>query len=117
MAKYFPRQLLYRLRNEIPLQRLIVDHLNWPHHRRDHRFCFLCPSCNDFLTAINPRTNLGRCFQCEQNFNTIDLVMLITRCDFVQAVEFLSDLLPPSAPPASPSPSTPPKTDPAVLKM
>jgi hypothetical protein len=34
MAKYFPRQLLYRLRNEIPLQRLIVDHLNWPHHRK-----------------------------------------------------------------------------------
>lgn len=109
MPKYFPRQLLYRLRNQIPLPRLIADHLNWPHHRRDGRFCFLCPSCNEFLTATNPRTNLGRCFRCEQNFNPIDLVMLTTGRDFVEAVEFLTTLLPPSSPSTSSFPSTPPK--------
>ena len=39
MPKYFPRQLLYRLRNEIPLERVIAEHLNWPGKRREGRFC------------------------------------------------------------------------------
>ena len=88
MAKFFSRQLLYRLRNEIPVQRLLND-LDWPHKQRDERFCFLCPQCGEFLTAINPRTNLGRCFACETNFNPIDLVMLIKDSDFITAVQFL----------------------------
>ena len=78
MSKYFPRALLYRLRNEIPLQRIIADHLNWPCKRREGRFCFVCPRCGESLTAVNPRTNLGRCFRCEENFNAIDFVMLAT---------------------------------------
>ncbi|MCA9266747.1 MAG: hypothetical protein KDA60_22970, partial [Planctomycetales bacterium] len=53
------------------------------------RFCFLCPQCNEFLTATNPSTNLGRCFHCETNFNTIDLVMATQECDFVAAVQYL----------------------------
>ena len=78
MSKYFPRELLYRLRNEIPLQRVVADHLNWPCKRREGRFCFVCPRCGESLTAVNPRTNLGRCFRCEENFNAIDFVMLAT---------------------------------------
>jgi DNA primase len=105
MSKYFTRQLLYRLRNHIPLTHLIAEHLSWPHKERDGRFRFLCPSCGEFLTAINPRTNLGRCFRCEQNFNPIDFVMLATHRDFVEAVEFLTPLLPPepSSAPSAPS--------------
>jgi DNA primase len=110
MPKYFPRHLLYRLRNEIPLERVIADHLNWPCKRRDHpsggarRFCFVCPRCGESQSAVNPRTNLGRCFRCEENFNAIDFVMLATGRDFVAAVEFLTDFLPaqPSALPTSP---------------
>jgi DNA primase len=54
---------------------------------------------------VNPRTNLGRCFRCEENFNTIDFVMLATQRDFVDAVHFLTDILParPSTPPAVPA--------------
>jgi len=104
MSKYFPRHLLYRLRNEIPLERVIIDHLNWPSKRREGRFCFVCPRCGESLTAVNSRTNLGRCFRCEENFNAIDFVMLATCRDFVAAVEFLTDFLPaqPSALPTSP---------------
>jgi len=104
MPKYFPRRLLYRLRNEIPLERVIADHLNWPCKRRKGRFCFVCPRCGESLTAVNPRTNLGRCFRCEENFNAIDFVMLATGRDFVAAVEFLTDFLPtqPSTLPTSP---------------
>ena len=88
MGKYFPRQLLYRLRNEIPVANLLVR-LGWPHKQREGRFVFLCPACGEFLTATNPRTNLGRCFACERNFNPIDLVMSIEKVDFVTAVHWL----------------------------
>ncbi|MEK7994258.1 MAG: hypothetical protein AAB403_10680 [Planctomycetota bacterium] len=92
MAKCFSPQLLYRLRNEIPVPRLLTQ-LEWPRKQRDGRFCFLCPRCNEFLTAINPRTNLARCFHCQTNFNPIDLVMWIKGCDFVVAVHFLETQL------------------------
>ncbi len=103
MSKYFPRQLLFRLRNEIPLDRVITEHLHWPCKCREGRFVFVCPRCNESLTAVNPRTNLGCCFRCEENFNAIDFVMLATGRDFVDAVHFLTDLLPakPCTPPAS----------------
>jgi DNA primase len=105
MPKYFPRQLLFRMRNEIPLERVIAEHLNWPSKRREGRFSFVCPRCGESLTAVNPQTNLGRCFRCEENFNAIDFVMLATGRDFVESVHFLTDLLPAqsSAPPASPA--------------
>ena len=105
MPKYFPRELLYRLRNGIPLERVIAEHLNWPSKRREGRFCFVCPRCGESLTAVHPRTNLGRCFRCEENFNAIDFVMLATQRDFVEAVHFLTDLLPPrrSTLPAAPA--------------
>jgi hypothetical protein len=44
-------------------------------------FRFLCPLCNGFDTAVNPKTNLARCFRCEKNFNTIDLVMFLQSID------------------------------------
>ena len=93
MGKYFTRQLLYRLRNEIPVADLLVR-LGWPHKQREGHFVFLCPACGEFLTATNPRTNLGRCFACERNLNTIDLVMLIEGVDFVTAVHTLEPELP-----------------------
>ena len=93
MGKYFTRQLLYRVRNEIPVADLLVR-LQWPHTQREGRFVFLCPACGEFLTATNPRTNLGRCFACERNFNPIDLVILIENVDFVTAVHRLESHLP-----------------------
>lgn len=93
MRKYFPRPLLYRLRNEILVTDLLTQ-MKWPHKQREGRFVFLCPACKEFLTATNPRTNLGRCFACERNFNPIDLVMLIDEVDFVTAVHTLEPQLP-----------------------
>jgi len=96
MGKYFTRELLYRMRNEISIPGLLTR-LDWPHKRREGRFVFLCPQCGEFLTAINSRTNLGRCFACERNFNPIDLVMVIQGVDFVTAVHYLEPHLPSSA--------------------
>jgi len=96
MAKFFTRQELYKLRNSIPLAD-VLSILEWPHKLRDGRVCFGCPQCSESLTAINQRTNLGRCFRCEINFNPIDLVMLINDCDFVAAVHFLQRQFPESS--------------------
>ena len=98
MGKHFSRQLLYRLRNEIPVADLLVR-LQWPHKQREGRFVFLCPACGEYLAAINPRANLGRCFACQRNFNPIDLMMLIQEVDFVTAVHTLeTHLLPTTSP-------------------
>ena len=96
MAKFFTQHELYKLRNSIPLAN-VLSILKWPHKMRDGRVCFVCPQCSESLTAINQRTNLGRCFRCEINFNPIDLVMLINDYGFVDAVHFLQEQFPESS--------------------
>ena len=71
---------------------LIKEVLNIPCKSRQGRFSFLCPLCKQFDTSINYKTNLARCFACEKNFNTIDLVMAIRQSDFVDSVRFLKKL-------------------------
>ncbi len=90
-TRRFSSEELYNLRNDIPVDALIKNALNIPWRNRQACFRFLCPRCNEFNTAVNPATNLARCFRCEKNFNTIDLVMLITQSDFVKSIRFLKD--------------------------
>ena len=84
------------MRKVLSIAELIADHLDWPSKLREGRFVFVCPRCGETLSGVNPKTNLSRCFRCEENFNTIDFVMLATKRDFVEAVEFLNELLPAS---------------------
>ena len=86
-------EFLRRMRNEIPMDWLI-QHLGWPNKRRDGQFVFLCPCCQESVSDVNRSTNLGRCFRCETNFNPIDFVIATKDLDFLQAVEFLTPLLP-----------------------
>ena len=101
---------LRRLRNEIPVAALIADVLRLEYRHSEGHWRFLCPLCQGFHTAVNPRTNLARCFDCQKNFNPIDLVLTVKHCDFHQAVAFLDPLLPDDeddedpSPPASPPP-------------
>jgi hypothetical protein len=88
----FSSSQLYALRNEINVQMLIEKTLHIPCRVTKGCFRFLCPLCNGFDSAVNPKTNLARCFRCEKNFNTIDLVMLIRHSDFVQSVKFLQSM-------------------------
>jgi len=88
-AKRFSSEQLYSLRNDIPIERLIKDALGIPWRNTEGCFRFLCPLCNGFNTAVNPATNLARCFCCEKNFNAIDLVMLINQSDFVNSIRLL----------------------------
>ena len=96
MPRYFSDELLRRLRNDIPLAS-VMKLLEWPHKQRDKQVAFLCPRCQEYLSAINPRTNLGRCFHCKTNFNPIDFTMAARDYDFVEAVHYLLSQLEPSA--------------------
>jgi hypothetical protein len=79
---------LSMLRNQVNIDqvidRLMIDTRQCKDLRR-----FRCPLCDRFHTATNSTTNLGRCFECQKNFNPIDLVMAATAYDFIGTVEFL----------------------------
>lgn len=92
MTRRFAPEQLYVLRNDIPIDRLIERHLSIPWRRSDKRFRFACPLCNEFKTSILTEKNLARCFQCEQNFNTIDLVIHCMGVEFVKAVKKLQKI-------------------------
>jgi DNA primase len=100
MKARFSSRELFDLRNKIPVDMLIRDHLQVPSKIRDGFFRFLCPICNEFQTAVNPNTNLARCFRCEKNFNTIDLVMAVRGYGFKDSVLFLQNLSMPQTVPA-----------------
>lgn len=91
--KRFTRQQLYCLRNELPIDILMEKQLKMSCRIADGRFRFLCPLCGEFNTAVNRQTNLARCFGCGKNFNTIDLVMLIRKVDFVTGIGYLKAFL------------------------
>ena len=88
MGQNFTKETLRRLRNEVLITQTIQV-LDVPAKTRDGYLRFLCPLCNEFMTACHPKTNLGRCFRCERNFNPIDLVMVVNGLCFQEAVQFL----------------------------
>ncbi len=96
MRQLFTGDELFKLRNLIPINKLIEE-LNLPSKDSEGYFRFLCPLCNEFQTATNPKTNLARCFRCETNFNPIDLVMTVKGIGFVETVKYLKPFLPDSA--------------------
>jgi predicted RNA-binding Zn-ribbon protein involved in translation (DUF1610 family) len=91
MTRRFSSEFLRSLRNEFPIAR-VLEVLDLPVKISDGYARFRCPRCGEFNTATRRETNLARCFRCEENFNPIDLVMLVRRLNFIDAVEFLIDL-------------------------
>ena len=71
----------------------LVPLLNLPHKHREGFLRFQCPSCSEMNSAINPRTNLARCFTCQKNFNTIELTMAVEKLSFTRAVYTLLPLI------------------------
>ncbi len=91
MSQYYPADFLRMLRNDIPIDEVIVDLLNLEVQKDRKTIRFRCPLCCNFHTATNHKTNLARCFDCEKNFNPIDMVITVGNCGFVDAVKFLKD--------------------------
>jgi len=93
MKRRFSAEELFELRNSIPINTVIKELLALPSKTSEGLFRFLCPICNEFQTATNPRTNLARCFLCRKNFNPIDLVMLVKKAGFIESVTYLKGAL------------------------
>lgn len=102
----YSKSELRRLRNEVPIDFVIGRVLRIPSKLSEGYFRFLCPLCEEFNTATNPRTNLARCFRCRRNFNPIDILMLARGATFRQAVAELRKFHnPPRRSPARPADS------------
>jgi len=93
MPKRYSKELLKVLRNQIPIAILITDLLKLGNKVSEGYFRFLCPICSGFDTATSQKTNLARCFHCEKNFNPIDMVMAVKKVGFIDAVEYLNEIL------------------------
>ena len=81
---------LRRLSNEVDID-LVINRLRLERRESKNFLRFRCPVCHGFHTATNAKTNLARCFDCQRNFNHIDMVMAATARSFVQTVEFLKN--------------------------
>ena len=88
----FSKQQLYQLRNQIPIKTLINDTLGVT-SIFNGVWRFQCPVCHQFNTATKQKTNLARCFDCQKNFNTIDMVIYVKKLDFKDSIHFLLPLL------------------------
>jgi len=93
MSETLSKNHLRELRNRIEMIPLITEGLELVWKTQEGHFRFLCPLCHDFDTAVNPTTNLARCFRCQRNFNPIDMVMTVKHYSFMQTVRYLQPLL------------------------
>lgn len=89
MNAHYCSGFLKKIRNQIPIEKVITAILNMDIQYTPKWLRFRCPRCHCFHTATNPKTNLARCFDCQKNYNPIDLVMIVGKCDFIEAVEYL----------------------------
>jgi len=93
MKKRLSSDELFAVRNGIPIDHLVERVLLLPCRTTDGILRFLCTLCGEFQTATKASTNLARCFRCQRNFNSIDLVMLARKATFQESVAFLQMLL------------------------
>jgi hypothetical protein len=91
MTTYYPADFLREIRNQIPIEKVIVSLLNMEVRHTSKLLRFRCPCCYNFHTATNRNTNMARCFDCSKNYNPIDLVMSVCKCSFLDAVEYLKE--------------------------
>lgn len=87
MKRRFSRQELFAIRNDIPINTVIEKII--PSRFSEGYFRFVCPICNEYRTSTDPKTNLARCYRCELNYNTIEIVKYSKGLNFVEAVYYL----------------------------
>ncbi len=98
MTRRFSPQELTFLRNRVPITHVIKTLLDLPTRSTNGKLSFACPLCGGFDTSINAAHNLGRCFECRQNFNPIELVMHQRQIGFVDSVRWLKNRIEPTPP-------------------
>lgn len=94
MERRFSADQLQAVRNVISIRFVIENILEIPSKEVEGVFRFVCPCCQESQTAVNPATNLSRCFLCKKNFNAIEIYMADRHAGFVEAVKALLPFLP-----------------------
>lgn len=89
MPNYYPPSLIRKIRNEVPINKVITQLLHLEVKKTNDLLRFKCPLCSRFHTATSLKNNLARCFDCEANFNPIDIVITVTSLPFTQTIEVL----------------------------
>ncbi len=92
--KRFSKEELFILRNKIEINKLIHEILKVPSKVSNGCIRFRCPACFNYNTSTKSDTNLARCFLCEMNLNTIEMVMAVKKTDFYPSAQFLQSYLP-----------------------
>ncbi len=82
---------LRAFRNDLSTREVLFA-LRIPWKMDDMKLRFVCPDCKSLDASLHPTVNMGRCFACRRNYNTIDLVMSQRKCGFKTAVEWLRAL-------------------------
>ena len=84
------KDLLRDIRNDLPMKLTIVRlREHGPISKQaDGYFRFQCAGCGELRAMVNPKNNLAHCFNCGENFNNIDL-MILQGHDFLPAVDIL----------------------------
>ena len=91
MSHRVSSEILRILRNDVDMTSIIYA-LEIPWRFDDMKLRFICPQCRGLDTSVHPKVNLGRCFGCNRNFNTIDLVMVCKNYPFRKALDWLMTL-------------------------
>ena len=86
-AKINSGEIVY-MRNKMPIQ-TVLHALMIPWKKDDQLLRFACPVCKGMHTSLHPSENLGRCFDCNKNFNPIDLVCAQKKDKFRSAIFWL----------------------------
>lgn len=87
----YTRQQLFVLRNHIPIDR-VIETLDIHNAIHDGQYRFNCPVCHQMNTGISRKINQARCFDCEKNYNTIDLVIEVLGLRFLESAAYLEKL-------------------------
>lgn len=95
MTRRFSSGELRFLRNRVPIDRVVETLFDAPIQNKSGKRLFVCPICGGLDTSIHAAHNLVRCFSCQRNFNTIELVMHKMKIGFVDSVKWLQNRMPP----------------------
>jgi len=87
----YTRQQLFALRNHIPIDK-VIESLGIHNAIHDGQYRFSCPVCHQMDTGILRKKNIVRCFTCEKQYNTIDLVLKVLGLGFLESAAYLEEI-------------------------
>lgn len=93
MSNRLSKEHLQKLRKDIPVLRVVRELLGVPSAVVENTLRFECPLCRQLHIVIQQESNVAHCLSCERTFNTIDIVILSKKVDFLKGISLLQGLM------------------------